>query len=123
MGSISLVAGWILSGLTSLVFLGGAYAQFTFDSAAETSAGQFPAWFHQVTALCLVVAAILHVVPHHSFATLGAILMTGMIGGMIATLLLQENDLWWTRGLLGVLPWLGLYLRSAEFNTLMSFWR
>ena len=117
------VVGWALSTLISLIFLAGAYTQFTFDPAAEHYGPQFPPWFHSATALVLMFAAALHLVPHPSFATMGAIIMTGMIGGMIGTLLLQENSLWWTRALMGVLPWLGLYFRSSEFNSLMSFWR
>ncbi len=108
-----------------MIFIIGAYAQFTFDSSAEINqgVGQFPAWFHLMTALSLLFAVVLHIIPHRSFATLGAIIMTAMLGGMIATLLLQGNAMWWTRAPMGLLPWVGLYLRSAPFNDLMSFWR
>jgi len=80
------------------------------DSSAEANQGlaQFPAWFHTMTALSLLFAVVLHMIPQNSFATLGAIIMTGMLGGMISTLLLQGNPMWWTRSLMGILPWLGL---------------
>jgi len=125
MNTFSMIAGWLFSTAVSVIFIIGAYAQFTFDPTSEANRAtvQFPEWFHTATALSLIFAALLHMVPNSSFATMGAIVMTGMIGGMIGTLLLQENSLWWTRALIGVLPWLGLYLRVPEFNHLMSFWR
>lgn len=120
-----MIAGRLFSTAVAVIFIIGAYAQFTFDPAAEVNQAtvQFPAWFHTANALSLVFAALLHMVPNSSFATLGAILMTDMIGGMIGSLLLQENSLWWTRAVIGALPWLGLYLRVPEFNNLMNFWR
>ena len=125
MSSIFTTAGWVFSSIISAIFVMGAYTQFTFDPTAEInqSTVQFPEWLYPITAMALLFAAVLHMMPHSTFATLGAIVMTGMIGGMIATLLLQENSLWWTRAILGLLPWLGVYLRVPEFNDLMSFWR
>lgn len=115
--------GWVFSAAISIIFCIGAYAQFTFDVNANTEPVQFPEWMHTATALSLLFAAILNLAPNVSFATLGSIIMTGIIGGMIATLLLQENSMWWTRVPMGLLPWLGLYLRYPEFYDLMSFWR
>ncbi len=116
--------GWVLSAIVSIIFFAGAYTQFTIDPrAAGVAPVSLPSWFHPMVALSLVAAGCLHLVPHQSFAALGTILMTGMIGGMIVMLLFQGNSLWWTRGILGVLPWLALYLRSDLFNDLMSFWR
>ena len=124
MSSILTTTGWVFSSAISLIFVVGAYTQFTFVAGgANHPTPDFPEWLHPLTAMSLLLAAILNVVPHATFAMLGAIIMTGMIGGMIATLLLQENGFWWTRAIMGLLPWLGLYLRYPEFNDLMSFWR
>jgi|APSaa5957512535_1039671.scaffolds.fasta_scaffold405680_1 hypothetical protein len=125
MSSILTTTGWMFSSIVSAIFVLGAYTQFTFDPADELnqSTAQFPDWLHAWTAISLLVAAFLHMMPYPSVAMLGTIIMTGMIGGMIATLLLQENSLWWTRAIMGLLPWLGLYLRIPMFNDLMSFWR
>ena len=123
MAGLAPTIGWIFSASISLIFCIGAYAQFTFDVNSNTDPVQFPEWMHTATALSLLFAAILNLAPNVSFATIGAIVMTGMIGGMIATLLLQENSMWWTRVPMGLLPWLGLYLRYPAFNDLMSFWR
>lgn len=123
MSQSATITGWVLSALISIIFMAGAYAQFTFDVNNDTSVPQFPHWFHMATAVSLLLAAVLHLIPNTSYATLGAIIMTGMIGGMIGTLMLQGNSMWWTRVPMGLLPWIGLYLRSADFNDLMSFWR
>lgn len=125
MSSMTLFIGWGLSSLVSAIFFMGAYAQLNYDLVAKSNSSvpELPDWTHVLTAISLCIAAVVHMVPQAAFATLGAIIMTGMIGGMIGVLLLQDNALWWTRILLGLLPWLGLYLRSPEFNDLMSFWR
>ncbi len=109
MSSTTTYIGWSFSAAISVIFIIGAYAQFTFDSSAEISqgVGQFPVWFHLMTALSLLSAVVLYMIPQSSFATLGAIIMTGMLGGMMATLLLQGNPMWWTRAPMGLLPWWG----------------
>ena len=49
--------------------------------------------------------------------------MTAFFGGIIASHLTLNDGQWWTRVIMGVLPWLGLYLRDERFNAMMSFWR
>lgn len=45
MSNAATITGWVLSALISIIFLIGAYSQFTFDVSAEAnqSAVQFPA--------------------------------------------------------------------------------
>lgn len=73
-------------------------------------------------ALALAVAelgsTLLYVFPHT--AVLGAILLTGYLGGAIAThVRIGEHSQIAIPVLLGVLIWLGLYLRDARLRDLV----
>lgn len=62
-----------------------------------------------------LVCTILYVIPQT--AVLGAILLTGYLGGATATHL-RVNDPFIAPIILGVLVWLGLYLRDARLRAL-----
>ncbi|GAC1655123.1 MAG: hypothetical protein NVS9B15_15910 [Acidobacteriaceae bacterium] len=68
--------------------------------------------------LALVVAAILYAIPHT--AVLGAVLLTGYLGGAVATHVHmgQGWQLWFAVGF-GVLAWLGIWLRDARVRALL----
>ena len=70
--------------------------------------------------IVLLVCTILYVIP--STSVLGAILLTGYLGGAVATHL-RIGDPLFTHILfpvyLGVLLWLGLYLRDARLRVLV----
>tara|TARA_B110000037_G_scaffold93265_1_gene109800 strand:+ start:471 stop:857 length:387 start_codon:yes stop_codon:yes gene_type:complete len=121
---VTTILGWFFSVAVSLVFVMGAVVQITFDPSAEpTSAAHYPDWFHMFVGIGFLLALVLHLIPKSSFALFGAILMTAFFGGIIGTHLLLDDGQWWTRWVIGLLPWLGLYLRDQQFNNLMSFWR
>jgi hypothetical protein len=65
--------------------------------------------------LCCVIYAI----PRTS--VLGAILLTGYLGGATATNLRIGDPSYWFTFLLGVLLWVGLYLREERLSTLLPF--
>ena len=70
--------------------------------------------------IVLLVCTLLYVIP--STSVLGAILLTGYLGGAVATHL-RIGDPLFTHVLfpvyLGVLLWLGLYLRDARLRALV----
>ena len=118
-----IITGWIFSVAVSLVFVMGAFVQITYDTSADAaSAVSYPDWFHLFVSVGFSIALILHLIPRTAFALMGAILMTAFIGGIIGTHLLLDDGQWWTRWIMGLLPWLGLYLRDQRFTDLMSFW-
>jgi hypothetical protein len=61
--------------------------------------------------------AILYAVPRT--AVLGAVLVTGYLGGAVATHVRMSQGVWVAPALLGVLAWLGLYLRDARLHALL----
>jgi hypothetical protein len=70
--------------------------------------------------IILIVCTVLYLIPRT--AVLGAVLLTGYLGGAVATHVSRLGDGWF--GVVfavtfGVLLWLGLYLRDARIRELL----
>lgn len=111
--------GRLLSGLVSafLLFDGGArlagFAPYVEGMPKFGYAVQLAPWI----GLTLLVCTILYVIPRT--AVLGAILVTGYLGGATATQV-RIGDPWFLFPVgLGMLAWLGLWLRVAELRDLI----
>ena len=103
--------GRIMSGFVSLFLLvdGGArLAGFAPYVEGMTRFG-YPAHLAPWVGLTLVICTVLYIIPRT--AVLGAILVTGYLGGAAATQV-RVGDPWWLFPVvLGVLAWGGLWLR------------
>ncbi len=64
-----------------------------------------------------LACAIVYVVPRT--AVLGAILVTGYLGGAIATHVRMSQGIWVAPAFLAVLAWLGLFLREPRLRALL----
>src|SRR5262249_21124343 len=67
--------------------------------------------------LTLLVSTILMLIP--GTAVLGCILVTGYLGGATATQVRVQDPWFLFPGVLGVLCWLGLYLRDGRLRTMI----
>ena len=67
------------------------------------------------------ILAILYLVPQT--AVLGAILLTGYLGGAPATHVRINDPTWVVPVVTGVLLWLGLYLRDEKLRALVPLRR
>ncbi len=118
-------AGWICSFVPVAILLSSAWVRSTHHAAAvaeivtgygypESAIGPI------VVAECALV--VLYLVPQTS--VLGAILMTGYLGGAVATHLRVADG---ARAAIplaaGVLAWAGLYLRDRRIRELVPFRR
>ena len=80
----------------------------------------YPAQFVVPIGIALLVSLALHVVPRTTI--LGSILLTGYLGGATASMV-RMSDRWFLFPvLIGVLTWVGLYLRDEQLRTLIP-WR
>ena len=68
-----------------------------------------------------LACAILYVIPRTS--VLGAVLVTGYLGGAVATHVRMSQGVWIAPAILGALAWLGLYLRDARLRVLLPLRR
>jgi hypothetical protein len=111
--------GWVLTGLVGLFLLvdGGArvagfapyvegLTRFGYDPSLATAIG-----------LSLLVSTMLMLIPRT--AVLGCILVTGYLGGATATQVRALDPWFLFPVMLGVIAWLGLYLREPRLRTLV----
>lgn len=68
--------------------------------------------------LALLVSTVLYAVPRTAF--LGAILLTGYLGGAVATQVRVEDPWFLFPAFFGVLVWGGLFLRDERVRALVS---
>jgi hypothetical protein len=117
-----LIDGWIIS-LVPILFLGVSPVVTYFaapDKIKEGSAKvQFPEKFVPLVVGLEVACGILYAIPRT--AVLGAILMTGFLGGAVASHVRVSDVNFLFPLIFGTLPWLGLYLRDARIRALVPF--
>ena len=114
------VAGWILSGLVSLFLLGASVAPKLLGLPAAvdslTALGWSPRYLIPIGVLELVLA-VLYLIPRCSL--FAAILLTGLLGGAMASHIRVDSPLW-THTLfsiyLGAAMWAGLALRDIRLR-------
>ncbi|OJV12359.1 MAG: hypothetical protein BGO21_06325 [Dyadobacter sp. 50-39] len=78
----------------------------------------WPADQVQSIGIALLVSTILYIIPRT--AILGAILITGYLGGAIAVMVRAEQPIYFA-AVFGVLVWAGLYLRDEKIRALIPF--
>ncbi|NLS16148.1 DoxX family protein [Rhizobium sp. P40RR-XXII] len=115
-------AGWVLTVIVTLVFAADAAVNLFSPAtlAAEMTATGFSTNQAWVVGLIILVCVVLYAIPRT--AILGAILMTGFLGGAICThFRLGEigSPPQLISLLLGVMAWGGLYLRDERLRRLL----
>ena len=113
--------GWVISALPILMMggLGTFMLVFEPDIIAKSMKDLgYPA--NVATAICAVeiASAVIYAIPQT--AVLGAILLTGYLGGAVATHVRAGQPPYFPI-IFGVLVWLGLYLRDARVRKLVPF--
>jgi DoxX-like family len=114
-------AGWVLTGLIGAFLLvdgGGRLAGFAPYVDGMTQFGYATSLAPWI-GLALLVCTIAMLVPRT--AVLGCILVTGYLGGAVATQVRVEDPWFLFPAVLGVVMWLGLYLRDARWRALIPF--
>lgn len=110
--------GYVLSALPVLMLIMS--ATFKFLKPPEVTEGMAKFGYPDNVILPLgiveITATLLYVIPRTS--VLGAIILTGYLGGATATHV-RVGDPFYIPIVLGVLLWLGLYLRDARIRALV----
>lgn len=115
--------GRVLTGLAAAFLLvdGGGKILLARVYVEGTMAAGFPRAAVLPIGLILVASLAVHLIPRT--AVLGAVLLTGYLGGAVATHVRLSNPLF-THTLFpiyfGALIWAGLYLRDARVRTLLG---
>lgn len=118
--------GWIISGLAALFMLfdaGGKFAKPAPVVEAFARIG-WPIELSSTLGAILLISTVMYLVPRS--AVLGAILLAGYLGGAVATNLRLQNPLL-THTLfpvyIGVLIWVGLWLREPKVGSVFPLLR
>ncbi|MEO7165327.1 MAG: DoxX family protein [Bdellovibrionia bacterium] len=123
---LTIWTGRVLSGLAVLFLLFDGIMKFFMDrlppEALEAGAAlQWPIEKMPLVGTILLICTLLYIIPRTS--VLGAVLLTGYLGGAIASHVRVSNPLF-THTLfpiyIAVLIWLGLYLRDVRVRNILS---
>ena len=116
--------GWIVSVLPALFLLFGAVMNLVKPSFAAESLAKYGYSENVVMPLgvVLLISTVLYLIPRT--AVVGAILLTGYLGGAVATHVIGHDDL--TKILFpvifGIVIWLGLRMRDERVQSVLP-WR
>ncbi len=124
MGRWSVWVGRVLSALPVLMMLFSAFLKFRAPAeVVQVFTGKFGYPPQTLTPLGIVElsCAVLYAIPQT--AVLGAVLMTGYLGGAVATHFRVSDPQWFGPAVLGALAWLGLYLRDPRLRDLLPLRR
>lgn len=110
--------GRVLSALPVLGLLTSAYFKFAPPPEFAKELTKMGWTSEQMFTLGIIELAcvIVYVIPQTS--VLGAILLTGYLGGATATHV-RISDPWFAPVIMGVLVWLGLFLRDSRLRSLL----
>lgn len=120
------IAGWSLTGLTILFMLFDSLSKLALEShvVAATAGIGFPVAMIRPIGWILLVCTILYAIPRT--AVLGAILLTGFMGGAVASKIRIEDPLFSSilfGVYFGIVLWAGLYLRDSRLRALIPLRR
>lgn len=112
MTRIQRISGWVLTGLVGIFLIGASGVPKFLDWEGKTELMAklgLPLSLLPAIGTVEILVTILYLIPRTSF--LGAILVTGYLGGAILTHL-RVDDPWFFPIIIGVIAWLGLALRQ-----------
>lgn len=106
------ITGWVLTGLVGLFLIGASGIPKFFDWPGKNEMMQhleIPLSLLPTIGVLEIAVAVIYLIPRTSF--LGAILITGYLGGAVLTHM-RVGDPWFFPIIVGVLAWVGLALRQ-----------
>jgi hypothetical protein len=117
----ALWTGRVISALLVAMMVAGAVFSFIKPDEARKGMVQHGYAEHHFVPIIVVelCCVLLYAIPQT--AVLGAILLTGYLGGATATHVRIDEPTWFIPIIIGVLVWLGLYLRDRRVRALIPF--
>jgi hypothetical protein len=116
-GRVMFWAGWVLTVLISLMLGMAGVMNVTRAQQAVDGLKQYgyPPGVLVPLGVVVLASVALYLIPRT--AVLGAILLTGYLGGAVNTHV-RAGEPWFIAAIVGVLVWLALYLRDARVRAL-----
>ena len=117
-----IMAGWIVSALTGIFMLvSGINLIFIRTPEVKANFAKFGYPEHAIAIIgwCALISSLLYLIPKTT--VVGAILLTGYLGGAIATHLRVDDPTYMVPLIVGILVWSGIFLREPRLRELLSF--
>ena len=112
------VTGWVLSGILALVFLPSALFKIAQPKGfVEEWSRTYPAGSALPLGVIELTLFVLYLVPKTRY--LGGLLMLAYLGGAVATHVHANDGMFFVPVIVGVVAWLGLYLRDRKLRALV----
>jgi hypothetical protein len=112
------VTGWVLSGLLALVFLPSAFFKIAQpEGFLEEWTKTYPAASALPIGVIEVAIFALYLVPMTRY--IGGLLMLAYLGGAVATHVQANDGMFFVPVIIGVVAWVGLYLRDRKLRALV----
>lgn len=112
------VTGWVLSGLLAVVFLPSAFFKIAQpEGFIEEWSKTYPARTAVPIGVVELLTFALYLVPKTRY--LGGLLMLAYLGGAVATHVHADDGKFFVPVIVGVVAWLGLYLRDRKLRALV----
>ena len=119
----ALWTGWIITTLVTLFMLFDAIMKIVKEAHSVEGSTQlgWPVEHIQDIGIALLISTILYAIPRT--AILGAILLTGYLGGAAAVMVraMMPGHPFLFPVVVGILAWAGIYFRDAKLRTLVPF--
>jgi hypothetical protein len=113
-----IVTGWVLSGLLALLFLPSAFMKLAQpEGFLEGWTKSYPAAAARPLGIIELTMFVLYLIPKTRY--LGGLIMLAYLGGAVATHLHNEDGMYPVPVLVGLIAWLGLYLRDRKLRALV----
>jgi hypothetical protein len=113
-----IVTGWVLSGILALVFLPSAYFKIAQPGPfLEGWSKSYPAGTARPLGLIEIAMYVLYLVPKTRY--LAGLVMLAYLGGAVATHLHADDGKFLVPIVVGIIAWLGLYLRDRKLRALV----
>lgn len=113
-----IITGWVLSGILALVFLPSAYFKIVQpgDFLANWTK-TYPAGSARPLGIIELGTFLLFLVPKTRY--LGGLIMLAYLGGAVATHVHADDGKFFVPILIGIIAWLGLFLRDRKLRALV----
>ena len=113
-----IVTGWVLSGILALLFLPSAFFKIVQPPGfLEEWTKSYPAAAALPLGIIEVAMYVLYLVPKTRY--LGGLIMLAYLGGAVATHVHTEDGMFPVPILVGIIAWLGLFLRDRKLRALL----
>ena len=113
-----LVTGWVLSGLLALVFLPSAFFKIAQPAGfIEDWSRTYPAGSALPLGVIELTLFVLYLVPKTRY--IGGLIMLAYLGGAVATHVHANDGKFFVPVIIGIIAWLGLYLRDRKLRALV----